>query len=283
MSDYDDDDDDHNSSVSSSTDSINDINEDAPNDDSNSDNSSYVARKNGVLWDEHSEFDEDIETYFNSLPDDTTSIDLSLYDYDFTYIPDLSRFTKLEEFICDDREITCLPELPETLTRLQCSQNNITVLPTLPKCLVTLFCAYNKLTCLPQLPHTLMYLHCQHNQLARLPALPNTLKVLQCVNNPIMFFPEIPAGLRLLLFTQNQMNEVVSVNGEVYAEDGMASVVKNINTLYQFRYLFYLIKYRKRFHAWLEPIIRKKYHPARLMEKLLDDGVDLEDVLDNWE
>jgi hypothetical protein len=65
--------------------------------------------------------------------------------------------------------LTVLPELPDTLTRLYCENNQLTVLPELPDTLTYLKCENNQLTVLPELPDTLTYLSCRNNQLTVLP------------------------------------------------------------------------------------------------------------------
>ena len=52
-----------------------------------------------------------IETYLNSLPDNTTQINIS--DKNVWYLPDISRFTLLEILYCDNNYLISLPPLPD--------------------------------------------------------------------------------------------------------------------------------------------------------------------------
>ena len=71
----------------------------------------------------------DIETYLNSLPDDTTEIDVSTKG--LTYLPDLSRFKNLIKLRCSNNQLTSFPPLNENLEFLNCSKNKFTSLPPL--------------------------------------------------------------------------------------------------------------------------------------------------------
>ena len=104
-----------------------------------------------------------IEEYLNSLPEDIEIIDIS--HKDITYIPSLTRFTKLELLICNYNKLTSLPELSSSLRILNCSYNQLTSLPKLNSSLQFLNCNYNKLTSLPELNTSLEELYCSYNQL----------------------------------------------------------------------------------------------------------------------
>ena len=84
-----------------------------------------------------------IETYLKSLPLDIKIINIS--SRNLTYLPDLSRFTKL--------------------IRLDCSYNYLIELPPLNHNLVDLVCYNNDLTELPPLNNTLKYLNCRYNKI----------------------------------------------------------------------------------------------------------------------
>ena len=77
-----------------------------------------------------------------------------------------------EIIMCYHKQLTTLPDLPETLQELHCQNNQLTILPTLPPTLHTLHCHNNLITTLPTLPPTLHTLDCAHNQLQVLPTLP---------------------------------------------------------------------------------------------------------------
>ena len=81
------------------------------------------------------------------------------------------------------RFLTCLPELPASLTRLDCHNCPLlTCLPELPDTLIKLTCQLCPLlTALPNLPATLTMLDCSYCPLlTALPELPATLKYLHC-------------------------------------------------------------------------------------------------------
>jgi Leucine-rich repeat (LRR) protein len=71
----------------------------------------------------------DIETYLNSLPDDTKRINIS--GRNLTCLPDLSRFKELEILDCSYNQLTSLPPLNEKLECLICSFNQLSSLPPL--------------------------------------------------------------------------------------------------------------------------------------------------------
>ena len=78
----------------------------------------------------------DIETYLNSLPNDTHSIDLSLRG--LKYLPDLSKFKNLQYLNCAHNNLTYLPPL-KYLIELNCSYNNLTSLPPLRDKMILIF------------------------------------------------------------------------------------------------------------------------------------------------
>ena len=199
-----------------------------------------------------------IEEYINSLPLDTTEINIS--NKGLTYFPDLSRFKNLTFLNCSRNKLTQLQHLNKTLEILYCKENQLTMLPPLNNKLEILICYGNKLTELPPLNNKLRILDCQDNQLTMLPPLNNKLKYLCCSDN--YFYNE---------------------NNEKYKYD-----LHNINiikTLRNFSYTYYALKYKKHFKRWLwekvrEPKIMKKFHPDHLND--LKDTDDLEVFLDDW-
>jgi hypothetical protein len=82
-----------------------------------------------------------IEEYINSLPLDIEIIDVS--NKKLTFIPDLSKFTKLTHLICSGNKLTQLPPLNNELLHLNCDSNNIKYLPNLSHSLFTLYFKYN--------------------------------------------------------------------------------------------------------------------------------------------
>jgi hypothetical protein len=65
----------------------------------------------------------DIETYLQSLPEDTEEIVVSFKN--LTYIPELTRFRNIKTLDCSNNQLTKLPALNETLTFLECSNNRL--------------------------------------------------------------------------------------------------------------------------------------------------------------
>ena len=68
-------------------------------------------------------------------------------------------------------------------TEMDVSGKDLTSLPELPNSLEILYCNNNKLNSLPELPNSLERLWCHNNKLNSLPELPNSLKTLWCHNN----------------------------------------------------------------------------------------------------
>lgn len=243
----------------------------------------------------------DIENYLNSLSEDISKIDIS--DKDITYLPDLTRFKKLEELICCDNRLTSLPALPENLKLLDCSNNELTLLPALPENLQNLFCYNNKLTYLADLPENLELLYCfnnilislptlseklaeldcSYNKLTSLPTLPEQLKGLYCSNNKLNSLPMLPKNIEILFFGNNPIYEIIIQN-----DDTLLIAKQKINNLNKFRHLYYCLKFKKRFRKCLwekvrEPKIVKKYHPRYLIEHFKEDeNADIDEVFNNW-
>ena len=93
----------------------------------------------------------------------------------------------------------------QIITELDLSNKNLTELPELPDTLVTLYCGDNQLIELPDLPDTLEYLYCSKNNLTSLPELPETLKELYCSNNKLTELPELPKSLKILFCSNNNL------------------------------------------------------------------------------
>ena len=219
-----------------------------------------------------------IEDYLNSLPLYTTCIVLS--NKGLTYIPDLSRFKQLTHLFCNDNKLTWLPPLNNTLIQLDCSGNKLTELPPLNNNLTQLYCSFNCLTSLPPLNNNLTHLYCSRNQLTELPPLNNNLKILNCSFNQLISLPPLNNTLTQLYCSDNN---IYNENIEKYKYDYRN--IKIIQTLCNFRYTYYALKYKNHFKRWLwekvrEPKIMAKFHPSHLT-KLLDSD-DLEVFLDDW-
>jgi len=239
-----------------------------------------------------------IETYLNSLPLYTTYIDLS--NRGLTYLPDLSRFKQLTHLFCNDNKLTWLPHLNNTLTQLDCTGNKLTELPPLNDNLIQLYCSFNCLTSLPLLNNKLKHLNCSHNQLTKLPPLNNNLIQLYCYYNNITELPPLNNNLTQLYCSHNDLTELPPLNNELKNLDCCYNNIYNeniekykndycnikiIQTLRNFRYTYYALKYKKHFKRWLwekvrEPKIMAKFHPSHLTHLL--DTDDLEVFLEDW-
>jgi Leucine-rich repeat (LRR) protein len=152
-----------------------------------------------------------------------------------------------------------LPPLPQHLKFLYCANNRLTWLPILPQRLEKIDCSKNQLTLLPIIPPKLQKLDCFDNQLTSLPSLPSILDEFYCHYNPIF---AIVYNISLFIIKQN------------------------INTLNNFRHLYYCLKFKTQLRKWLwekvrEPKIQIIYNPTNLIRNL-DDKTDLDTFLDNW-
>ena len=220
-----------------------------------------------------------IERYLNSLPEDILVIDVS--NKNIKSLPDLTRFTNLQELHCSGNKLNYLPALPENLKILHCSGNNLTSLQDLPRNLKILFCDDNQLTSLHRLPENLKILYCYNNKLNYLPALPENLEILNCSINKLNYLPNLPQKIQTLSCYCNPIYEIVNSNT-------LFQIKKNIQILNNFRHLYYCLKFKKQLsRIWLwvkvrEPIAMKKYSPLYLIKNLGDED-DLDTILDNWE
>ena len=211
-----------------------------------------------------------IENYLNSLDENTEVIDVSFKN--LKYLPDLSRFKKLKELNCSYNKLTFIHSLNKTLKKLVCDYNYLTFLPILNEELEKLYCSYNQLTFLPILRENLKIINCSHNKLSSLPTINKKLKI--------------------FIFYNNRIHETIKECGYKVGykfglnTDDVEITKKIIKILNNFRYVYYLIKLKKKFRNWLwvrvrEPKIRNKYNPKYLLETL-DENKDLDDFLDNW-
>lgn len=163
--------------------------------------------------------------YLKTLPSNT--IEINLNDYQLTILPDLTRFTNLEELYCSHNELISLPdnilnhlpmsirilcldynkltEFPKgfkqliNLEFLGCTENKITSLENLPDSIRGLNCSFNNLTFLPErLPASLMDLWCNDNNLYVLPdtlSFLNSFEYIDCSNNKFIFINWLPLTL----------------------------------------------------------------------------------------
>ena len=138
-------------------------------------------------------------------------------DFDFST---LHKYTKLKKLCWDCPLLTCLPELPATLTYLDCHNCPL-------------------LTCLRELPATLTYLNCRDCPLLTcLPELPATLTKLWCSECPLLTcLPELPATLTKLLCSQEYFIDkydytIDSSNIEKYRNDPITEERRERNGMF---------------------------------------------------
>lgn len=234
--------------------------------------------------------DFNIEVYLNSLSEDTEVIDVSYKN--LTYLPDLSRFKNLKELNCSHNQLTYLPPLNKGLNKLFCEFNYLTYLPILNEELEKLYCSYNQLTSIPILNENLKTIKCSYNRLLYLPALNENLKLIDCSQNKLISLPTLNKKIKLFIFYNNQIHTIIKEFGYrigykigLYIDD-IEVTKKIINTLNNFRYSYYCLKFKRKFRDWLwlkvrEIKIRNKYHPKYLL-KYLDENNDLDKFLNDW-
>jgi len=242
--------------------------------------------------------DFDINTYLDSLPEDTECIYLNKRN--LTFIPSLERFKNLRVLNCSNNKLRFLPSLNENLRVLNCSNNLLSSLPSLNEKLERLDCEYNELSSLPCLNENLRELNCEYNQLRFLPSLNENLRVLICNNNQLRSLPSLNEKLEILYFYNNQLHYLKSLNKKfkrlycynnpiceiIDIEKGTMDICKKqIQILNNFRYLYWCLYFKKQLKKLLwerirEPKIMKQYHPNYLFENLRKDTADLNKFLD---
>ena len=200
----------------------------------------------------------------DSLPEDTEEINVC--NRGLTSL-DVTRFKKLRSVLCDYNRLTSL-HLNENLQVLFCDHNKLTSLH-LNENLQGLFCYHNQLTSL-HLNTKLEKLNCSHNRLTSL-YLNAELKMLYCNDNQLTF-----------VYLNEKIEKLDYSNNPIYEMGD----IKKLRVLNRFRYLYYCLKYKKRFRDWLwvkirEPKIREKYSHDYLVANLRED-TDLDEFLEKW-
>ena len=177
-----------------------------------------------------------------------------------------------------------LNTLPDDINCINLRHRYLSELPDLSRfhSLKTLYCDHNSLTSLPPLPGV-KRLYCERNELVRLPSI--DLDILWCNENKLT---TLPNGRKPMSQFNCYGNPICEFIGEFQAPYGpiIQSLQKNIQTLNNFRYLYYSLKFKKRFRDWLwikvrEPKIRMKYSHDYLVEHLHEE-TDLDELLENW-
>ena len=159
------------------------------------------------------------------------------------------------------------------MTHLYCNYNQLTELLHLNNNLTLLDCRNNQLTELPPLNNNLTQLYCHHNQITELPPLNNNLTHLDCSSNQITELPPLNNNLKILYCCYN------NIYNENITKKNIIKILRN------FRYTYYLLKFKKHFKRWIwekvrEPKIMAKFHPSHLNHLL--DTDDLEVFLEDW-
>jgi hypothetical protein len=234
-----------------------------------------------------------IEEYLNSLPDDVEEINISYKG--LTYIPSLERFTKLQELICSNNQLTTLVSLPSSLQRLYCSDNQLGTLPPLSSSLQILECWNIQLTYLPSLPSSLQELYCGENQLTYLPPLPSSLKILYCEENQITSLPYLPSSLQELYCYDNELATLPILPSslqEFYSGNDLFMFydISSWRTFDKFRKTYYKLKYGHKLERYFLNVIKKKkqqlnnellYSPNLKFYKQFVDPITLETMKTN--
>ena len=190
--------------------------------------------------------------YLDSLPEDTEDINVSGKGIKNL---DVTRFKHLKKLNCANNKLTSL-HLNEHLQQLHCSNNHLTSLH-LNENLQILYCVHNRLTSL-RLNENLEELYCRDNQLTSL---------------------YLNEKLLTIIYNDNPIYEIIK-NFDTFI------IKQKIRVLNQFRYLYYCLKFKKRFRdiLWVkirEPKIRIKYSHDYLVENLHEE-TDLDELLKNW-
>ena len=231
-----------------------------------------------------------IETYLDSLPEDTKEI--NVFDKGIKNL-DVSRFKNLKKLNCGYNQLTSL-QLNENLETLYCSNNQLTSLH-LNTNLQILYCNNNKLSSL-HLNENLQILYCYNNELTSL-HLNENLQTLFCSYNQFTSL-HLNEKLQKLYCHHNQLtslhlNEnlqtIVCNDNPIYEIINsfvIDTITRRIRVLNQFKYLYYCLKYKKRFRdiLWVkirEPKIRERYSHDYLV-KHLHEETDLDELLNNW-
>ena len=153
-------------------------------------------------------FNDGLEKTYNSFEDITCLKNYNDIKFiDCSYIR-FECYCSYNQYYSENRKLTELPTLPDTLIKLYCSGNELTELPILPYSLKELYCFYNQLTELPRLPDSLEILWCYSNQLTELPRLSDSLKHLDCSNNQLTKLLTLPTSLEYFYCYNNQLIEL---------------------------------------------------------------------------
>ncbi len=133
-----------------------------------------------------------------SLPTSLTGLNVS-FNSGITSLPSFSSYTSLQFLFCTNCSLTGLPNMPNSLQRLDCYSNQITALPNLSNTQITLLiCLSNSIGSIPAgfLPSTIQTVEIQNNLLNSIGSLPASLTKLNIEGNTTLTsLPTLPNGL----------------------------------------------------------------------------------------
>lgn len=193
---------------------------------------------------------------------------LNLSNSNLFVLPNLTCYKNLKTLICNYNKLTTLDNLPSSITHLYCYYNRIVNLDKLPNSIYSLICDCNQIVALDHLPSSIIELFCKGNQIVELDHLPSSITHLYCEHNQIVALDHLPSSI-----THLQCN----MNPFTYAFE---ATLDNIKIYNRFRFLFYLIKFSKRFkrfhlrfrlnrcNKYKEELIMKMFHPIHVQHFL---------------
>jgi len=137
-------------------------------------------------------------------------------------------------------------------------------------------CSYNEIEILPVFPRELEFFECNYNKIKWFHSFPPNVYHIDCSNNLLETFPEITQRNIHLNCDHNPITEIIDKNPNRYNHLRYIDIRKNINILYRFRQLFYLlkIKFSKKLKNLLWERIRKPkimalYSPENIQNTIL--------------
>ncbi|KAJ3395655.1 hypothetical protein HDU92_005281 [Lobulomyces angularis] len=108
--------------------------------------------------------------------------------------------SSIQEFNCDETQITKIDNLQSTLKYFNCCRNQITKIENLPKkTLKKLWSGRNQITKIENLPSSLEKFYCSKNQITKIENLPSSLQDFYSKEDQITRIENQPLGLQFLL------------------------------------------------------------------------------------
>lgn len=206
------------------------------------------------------------------LSSENNIIQLKIYKTKLQYLDGNLLPKTLITLICEDNEIMNVYNLPKSIKYLNLSFNKIQNIDNLPPNLETFIISNNNLTNLPNLPNTIKFLafgynqltkinklhdnlqelHCYYNLLNELTNIPQKLKSLQCYGNNLAWLPYIPESVIRFNCHFNDFPDLIKIQKTDLCKKQF------INYIYNFRLLFYSLKYKNKFIEWVQKIKKNK-------------------------